>query len=118
MPQIGCHLNSTDDKAFADYAKSLEVTRTALLALIIQREMRVKGLPKRADVKPGSVYTSNGRETPRLTVHINNRELKAAFTAHVKERKLTTNSAVVLLIRIELKEQWFFKTLGIKTNHY
>lgn len=116
MAQIGCYMSETEINELESYAASLEITRTAVFALAVQRELRNSGLSRSQAGRTEELRDSrNGRR--RVTVHIANPALKAAFTAHAQSLGLGSDAAAKSLLEIELKERPLFEMFALSVNH-
>lgn len=106
---------TNDEVAALDaYAKSIEVTRAAVCSLVIQRELQVRRLSRASRLRRTVAGSKEVRR--RVTVHVENKELKQAFANHVATLGLGSDEAALALFRKELKERWLFKMFGFSGN--
>lgn len=115
MAQIGCYMTNDEIEALEAYASLIEITRTAVGALLIQQEMRSARLKRKPAGKSSEAVSKAGKR--RVTVHIGNAALKDAFTDHVQSLGFGSDQAALELIRLEMKDRWLFKTFGFTGNH-
>ncbi len=112
MVQIGCYMYDAEAEELTTYASLLELTRPALCALIIQRELREPKL-RPSVAKRDKVSAARGR---RVTVNLGNVALKDAFTAHVRALGFGSDEAAAALFRQELAERSLWYMFGLKLN--
>lgn len=99
--------------ALTSYAKSMELSRPALCALIIHRELRRPRLKKL--LRDGS-HSSSSEGPNRVTVRISDQDLKQAFADHVKSCRIGSDDAAALLFRADLKERLIYRELAWNGN--
>lgn len=113
LAQIGSYMTDEEIAALDSYAASIEVTRAALCSLIVQREMREPRLRRRLGGEPPEGRAEGRR---RVTVHLRNEALKAAFVGHVRTLGLGSDEAAGRLFRMELEDRWIFDRFGFVGN--
>ena len=111
--QIGCYMTEEEADELSRYAASMELSRPAACALIIQRELRKPRLRRSKAGPVAALPPSQGR---RVTVHLRNASLKTAFESHVRSLGLGSDEAAAALFRKELEERWLFKLFGSCEN--
>jgi hypothetical protein len=115
MAQIGCYMCDAEIEDLENYAKSMEITRTAVFALAVQRELQVRHLKRssrRAENRVSAEERPGDTALRRVTVHVSNASLKAAFTDHVRSLGMGSDEGALALLRLELRERWLFKIFG------
>ena len=115
VAQIGCYMTDDEIEVLEAYASLIEITRTAVGALLIQQEMRSARLKRKQVGKSREAVSKAGKR--RVTVHIGNAALKKAFTDHAQVLGFGSDEAALQLIRLEMKDRWLFKTFGFTGNH-
>lgn len=113
MAQIGCYMTGAEARRLEDYAASMGLRLSSLCALVIQYELRKPTLRR---IRPPKSEAPAG-DRVRVTAHLRNAALKAAFTGHVRSYGLGSDEAAAILFRAELKERRFFNMFGLPENH-
>ena len=104
--QIGADVaEDLRDRVF-DYAASLGISESALLHLLVRRELRLKRLDK-LDLTT-AVKKANPRF--RVTAHKVSDELRARFHDHVRSMGIDPGVAIASIVGVELRERWLQTT--------
>ena len=107
--QIGADVEPWLRDGIRTYASGMHLSESAVITLLVARELRVKRL--------GSLPLSNSakRTTPRcrLTARQDAPSLREELEAHVKALGVRRSMAVAMLAEAELHEQWLSKALGL-----
>lgn len=107
------YVAATTGEAFDKYAKACGLTsKSELLKLLIQRELRLKRL--RSDRQSGaSRQAPLGQNKTKVTAHLNG-DLNKALSTHVEMVGLSISNAAAQLVEIELNERWLEAALSWK----
>lgn len=116
MAQIGCYMTDEEIGELDAYASSIEITRAAVCALVVQRELRVRRLHRNSSRTYVGRGAHDGVMRRRVTVHIGNIALKSAFSNHARELGMGSDEATDALLRMELKERWLSRTFQFRES--
>jgi hypothetical protein len=111
--QIGCYLSERDAKALSAYARSLELSRPKLLALLVVRSVRSENLARLFATFAGSEPKSGAK---RVTARIDDQALKARFIKAARKLGLGSDDAAAMVFRAELAERWLDAATRIDGN--
>lgn len=108
MARIGGYLNPEEHREFGDYSSSLCVTGSALVALLIARELRVKRLKDLVDQFRAGARVGIRK---RISSPVLPNSLRDTFEDHAKTVGLSLDQAASILFRAELAERWLDRAL-------
>jgi hypothetical protein len=91
------------------YAQKLQLPESALITLLVARELRLKRLRK----LPPSTAVKRMTRRSRLTGRQSSPELRDRFRAHVGKLQIDLAVAVATLAEQELREKWLRKSLAV-----
>jgi hypothetical protein len=104
--QIGADVTEDLRDRFAAYAGSLGISESALLHLLVRRELRLKQLGRLelcAAVKKASPRF-------RITAHNASDELRTQFHDHLRSMEIDLGVAIASIAEAELREKWLTTT--------
>lgn len=101
--QIGCYLLSAEAKALSVYARSLELSRPKLCALLVVRAVRSERLASLVGRHRGSEPKSGAT---RVTTRVDDQETKRRFALAASTLGLGSDDAAAIVFRDELAERW------------
>lgn len=113
MAQIGGYLTPQDHRRFKIYASTFHVAESALLTLLIMREVRCGRL---GDLVPHYSYAGPLRERSRVTARIKEAGLKQKFGELACVANISPDQAVTVLMRAELAEKWLDHAVELNKN--
>lgn len=113
MAQIGCNLTEEEAEDLNRYAAAMELSRPCVCALLVHRELRRPRLKKLKATCPEPFGTG---PLKRVTVRIDNPDLKEAFAVHVAGCGMGSDEAAAILFRTEIKEKWVLNSLSWSAN--
>ena len=96
-------------EALESYARSLDLSRPAVLVLLVHRELRV---PRLDELRRARELYPNDKSGTRVTIRIDESSRKAAFAAHARSLRVGSDEAAWLLFSDELEEHWVEKELA------
>ena len=106
--QIGADVSDDLRNRLLDYSRDLHLSESALINLLIARELKLRRLSK---LPPYQAVKRTVSRT-RLTGRQSKPNLKAEFEAHVNRLAIDRADAIVSLAEAELRERWLQKALG------
>lgn len=114
--QIGCYLHPFEAEALSNYARSLELSRPKLCALLIVRAVRSDGLSSLVGRHPKSEPKA---KATRVTARLDNPDTKQRFAQSAAALGLGTDDAAALVFRTELADRWLENAIATwpKGNH-
>ena len=104
--QIGADVTEDLRDQVANYAVSLGISESALLHLLLRRELRLKLLGQMRLSEP--VKKANPRV--RITAHRASVEFRAQFHNHVRSKGIDPGVAIASIAEAELREKWLKTT--------
>ena len=107
--QIGADVQRMLRNRVRRYAEQLQIPESALITLLVSRELRLKRLKK----LPLSTAVKRLVPRSRLTGRQSSPDLKKRFRAHVEKLQIDPAVAVATIAEQELREKWLHKSLGI-----
>jgi hypothetical protein len=110
-------MNVEDIAALEAYAARLELTRTAVFSLAVQRELRVPQLEPHKVVFRTHALGGKRTGTKRVTIHLRSKAMKDAFTRHAKVLGYGSDEAAWTVIQNELHKENLLKALAFSWNH-
>jgi len=108
--QIGADVEPRLRKRVRSYAERLQIPESALITLLVARELRLKRLRK----LPHSSAVRRLPRRSRLTGRQNSPELKERFRKHVERLDIDPAVALATLAEEELREKWLRKSLDLR----
>lgn len=105
--QIGADVEPELRDQFVEYAESMHISESALVTLVIAREIRLKrlaALPLVAAAKKTSPRT-------RLTGRQSTPSMREEFEVHLRSLEISRPAAITTLARTELQERWLWRSL-------
>lgn len=100
--QLGADVTPELKKSFKAYSRSLGVSESAVLHLLLRRELRKSRLPDLEKVRPAK----RGGSRFRLTARPRATDVEAAFLAHIQRLGLDPATAIATLAQAEVDEEW------------
>jgi hypothetical protein len=101
--QIGCYLLRAEADALTAYARSLELSRPKLCALLVLRAVRA---PKLAVLYEHQRGSESKRGAVRVTTRVDDHEVKRRFATAAAAAGLGSDDAAAIVFRAELDERW------------
>jgi hypothetical protein len=102
FPQISAYVAPLERDAFERYAGRLGISMSALLNLLVRRELRLHRLPDLRDehLRP------KAPQARKVIAHLDDSSLNESFAMHASRSGLVVAAAAAILIRVELVESW------------
>jgi hypothetical protein len=110
--QIASYVAPGERAAFEAYATDLGLTMSALLNLLVRRELN---LDRMAALEPAYLRELPVAECQKVIAHLDTPNLNEQFAKHAARYSLAVASASAILIRAELEESWLGAALSFIT---
>lgn len=108
--QIASYVAPGERAAFESYATSLGLTMSALLNLLVRRELNLDRL---ATLEPTYLRDLPVAECQKVIAHLDTPTLNEQFAKHAARYSLAVASASAILIRAELEESWLGTAISL-----
>jgi hypothetical protein len=104
--QIGADVTKDLRDRVAQYASSLGISESALLHLLVRRELRLNQIDK----LQLSASVKNSAPRIRITAHRADPELRTQFLDHVRSHRIEPGVAIASIAEAEMREKWLKTT--------
>lgn len=105
-PQLGADVTPELKAKTAAYAQRLGISESALLHLLVRRELRKRRLSELCKV----AASAKCNPRIRLTAHRPSVELKDEFHSHIQSLGIDSATAIATLVGAEMEEEWLARS--------